>query len=141
MEIKCSDHTHIKILQLSITFINLQPACSAFSPLIKLPPYFKQYSKGFHVALKAANLHLPKFSSSDFRILKTFNLPKFEPIDIENLKKLTLAPAIPIDQLRAQIASFRQIQPIKSTFWIYYVGSGSGSIWLIVIYCLVCWRC
>ena len=43
-EIKCSDHTHIKTLQPPITLIYLQPACSAFSPLIKLPPYFKQYS-------------------------------------------------------------------------------------------------
>ena len=46
MKIKCSDHTHIKTLQPLITLINLQPECSAFSPLIKLPPYFKQYSKG-----------------------------------------------------------------------------------------------
>ena len=51
MEIKCSDHTHIKTLQPPITLINLQPACSTFSTLIKLPPYFKQYSKGFHAAL------------------------------------------------------------------------------------------
>ena len=100
MEIKCSDHTHIKILQPPITLINLQPACVAFSPLIKLLPYFKQYSKGFHVAPRAANLHLPKFSPFDFRIQKTFNLSKIEPIDIENLKILTPAPALPIDQLR-----------------------------------------
>ena len=60
MEIKCSDHIHIKTLQPPITLINLQPACSAFS-----------------------------------------------------------------------------------TSWIYYIGggSGSGSILLIVIFCLVCWRC
>ena len=37
MEIKCSDHTHIQTLQPPITLIKLQPACSAFSPLIKLP--------------------------------------------------------------------------------------------------------
>ena len=91
MEIKCSDHTHIKTLQPPITLINLQPACSVFSPMIKLPPYYKQHSKGFHVALRAANLHLPKFSPSDFRIWKTFI--KTEPIDIKNLKKLTPAPA------------------------------------------------
>ena len=36
MEIKCPDHTHIKTLQPSITIINLQTACGAFSPLIKL---------------------------------------------------------------------------------------------------------
>ena len=32
MEIKCTDHTHVKTLQPPITLINLQPACSAFSP-------------------------------------------------------------------------------------------------------------
>ena len=41
MEIKCSDHTHIKTLQPCITLIILQPTCSAFSPMIKLPHYFK----------------------------------------------------------------------------------------------------
>ena len=137
------DHTHINTLQPLITLIYLQLACSAFSPLIKLPPYFKQYYKGFHIALIDANIHLPKFSPSGFRIWKTFNLSKIEPIDIENLKKLTLAPAIPIDQLRTQIASFRKIERNKSTSWIYYVGGGSGSgfILFIVICCLVYWRC
>ena len=122
-----------------MTLINLHPACSAFSPLIKLPPYFKQYSKGFHVVLRDANLLLPKFSPSDFRIWKPFNMSKIEPIDIENLKKLTPAPAIPINQLRTQMGSFRHIETNKSTSWIYYVGggSGSGSILLIVICCLV----
>ena len=99
MEIKCSDHTHIKTLQSPITLINPHPAYCAFSPLIKLPPYFKQYSKGFHVSLRAVNLHLPKFSPSDFRIWNTFNLSKIEPIDIEKLKKLTPAPAIPHKQI------------------------------------------
>ena len=143
MVIKCSDHTHIKTLQPPITLINLQPTCSAFSPLIKLSPYFKQYSKGFHVALRDANLHLTIFSPSHFRIWKTFNLSKIEPIDIENLKKLPPAPTIPIDQLRTQITSFRQIETNKSASQIYYVGggSGSGSILLIVICCLVFWRC
>ena len=32
MEIKYTDHTHFKTLQPPITLINLQPACSAFSP-------------------------------------------------------------------------------------------------------------
>ena len=121
MEIKCSYHIHIKTLQPPMTLINLQPACSALSPSIKLPPYFKQYSKGFHIALRTANLHLPKFSSSDFRIWKTFNLSKIEPIDIENLKKLTPVTAIPIDILKTQITSFKQIETNKSTSWFYYV--------------------
>ena len=124
MEVKCSDHSVIKTLQPPITVINLHPACSAFSPLIKLPQYFKQYSKGFQVALRDANLHLWKFSPSDFRIWKTFSLSKNEPIDIENLKKLTPVPAFPINQLRTQIASFRHIETNKSTSWIYYVGGG-----------------
>ena len=45
VEIKYEDHSHVKTLQPPITFINLQPACIAFSSTIKLPPYFKQYSK------------------------------------------------------------------------------------------------
>ena len=55
---------------------------------------------------------------------------------------MTPAPAIPINQLRTQTASFRHIDIDKTTSWIYYVGagSGSGSILLIVICCLVCWR-
>ena len=70
-------------------------------------------------------------------------MSKIEPIDIEHLKKLTPAPAIPINQLRTKIVSFRHINTDKTTSWIYYVGggSGSGSICLIVICCLVCWRC
>ena len=87
--------------------------------------------------------HLPKFSPSDFRIWKTFILSKIESTDIENLKKLTPAIAILIDQLRTQIASFRQTETNKLISWIYCVGgrSGSGFILLIVICCLVCWRC
>ena len=34
MEIKCEDHSHVKTLQPPITFINLQPVCSAFSSTI-----------------------------------------------------------------------------------------------------------
>ena len=41
MEINCEDHSHIKTLQPPITFIHLQPVCSAFSSDINLPPYFK----------------------------------------------------------------------------------------------------
>ena len=44
MEIKCKDHTHVIHSNHNSLLINLQPACSAFSSSIKLPPYFKQYS-------------------------------------------------------------------------------------------------
>ena len=42
MEVKCEDHSHVKTLEPCFTLINLQPLCSAFSSLIKLPPYFKK---------------------------------------------------------------------------------------------------
>ena len=97
MEIRCTDYTHVKILQLPIILINLQPAYSSFSPQITFPPYFKQYSKGFHVALQAANLHLPKFTPTNCRIWTLFNLSIITPIEVENLKKLTPDPVIPTD--------------------------------------------
>ena len=103
MEIKCEDHSHVKTLQPPFTFINLQPACSAFSSVIKLPPYFKWYSKGFHVALNSANLHIPKFKTYSFRVWTHFDLSNVTKPEIENLKKLPQAPNIPINQLRAQI--------------------------------------
>ena len=61
MEVRCPKITQVKSLKLPITLVNLQPACSAFSPGIKLSPYFKQFSKGFHVALKSANLNIPNY--------------------------------------------------------------------------------
>ena len=122
MEIRSTDHTNFKTLQPPITLINLQPVCSAFSSQIKLPPYFKQYSKGFQVAPQTANLHLPKFTPTNSRIWTLFNLSKITPIEVENLKMLTPAPAIPIDQLRAQIANYRHIEANKAKFWIYYTG-------------------
>ena len=91
MEIKCEDHSHVETLQPPITFINLQPVCSAFSSTIKFPPYFMWYSKGFHVALKSANLHIPEFTTSGFRVWTHFSLSNVTKPEIENLKKL--APA------------------------------------------------
>ena len=109
MEIRCPKVTQVKSLKPPITLINLQPACSAFSPGVKLPPYFKQFSKGFHVALKSAHLNVQKYNPTNFRIWHTFNVSNLSPIESEKLKKLAPAPTIPIDQLRAQIASFRHI--------------------------------
>ena len=143
MEIKYTDHIHVKIIHPSITLINLQPFCSAFSPQIILPPYFKQYSKGFHVALQAANLHLPKFTLNNFRIWTPVNLSKITPIECENLKKLTPTPAIPINQLRAYIANFSHIEANKAKSWIYYIGGGSGSgfLLLLAICGILYWGC
>ena len=110
---------------------------------MKLPPYFKQYSKGFHVALKSANLHIPKFKTSSFRVWTHFDLSNVTKPEIGNLNKLAPAPNIPTDQLRAQIAHFRHINPDTDRPWIYYVGGGSGSglVLLIVICCLLYWCC
>ena len=47
MEIKCEDHTHVKTLQAPITFVKLQPACSAFSSDIKLPLILNNIPKVF----------------------------------------------------------------------------------------------
>ena len=144
MEIRCPKVTQVKSLKPPITLINLQPACSAFSPGVKLPPYFKQFSKDFHVALKSAHLNVPKYNPTNFRIWHTFNVSNLSPIESEKLKKLAPAPTIPIDQLRAQIASFRHINinNDKKQSWIT-VGSGSGSgILLLVVICgCLYWRC
>ena len=143
MEIKCEDHSHVKTLQPPITFINLQPACSAFSSTIKLPPYLKWYSKGFHVALKSTNLHIPTFTTSSFRLWTHFDLFNVTKPEITNLKKLVPVPNIPINQLRAQIANFRHINLNTDRPWIYYVGGGSGSglVLLNVICCMLYWCC
>ena len=143
MEIRCPKITQVKSLKPPITLVNLQPACSVFSPGVKLPPYFKQFSKGFHVALKSTNLNIPNYKPTNFRIWNTFNLSNISPIESEKLKELAPAPTIPIDQLRAQIASFRHINIDNKQSWIYIVGGGSGSgFLLLVVMCgCLCWKC
>ena len=63
--------------------------------------------------------------------------------EIENLNKLAPAPNISINQVRAQIANFRNMNPDTNRPWIYYVGGGSGSglVLLIVMCCLLYWCC
>ena len=143
MEVKCKDHSHIKTLEPLFTLINLQPACSAFSSVIKLPPYLKQYSPGFHVALKSANLHIPKFTPFRFRVWTHFDLSNVTKLEVKNLRKLVAAPNIPIDKSRAQIVNFRHITSNTDRPWICYVGgcSGSGLLLLIIICCLLYWCC
>ena len=137
------DHSHIKTLEPPFTLINLQPTCSAFSSVIKFPPYFKQYSSGLHVALKSANLHIPKCTHSSYRVWTHFDLSNVTKPKIKNLRKLAPAPNIPITQLRAKIANFRQITSDTDRHQIHYVGGGSGSglVLLIVICCLLYWCC
>ena len=143
MEIRCPQETQVKSLKPSITSITLQTACNGFSPEVKLPTYFTQYSKGFSVAFKSAHLNIPKYEPTNFRIWNDLNLSNITPIDAENVKKLTPAPTIPADQLRAKIASFRHIQVDQNKSWIYIVvgGSGSGFIFLLIICGCLYWRC
>ena len=84
MEVKCKDHSHVKTLEPPFSLINLQSACSTFSSVIKHPPYFKRYSTGFHVALKSANLHIPKFTPSSFRVWTHFDLSNVTKPEIKN---------------------------------------------------------
>ena len=103
----------------------------------------KKFSKGFHVAFKSAHLNVPEYEHTNFRIWNTFNLSNVSPNESEKLKKLAPATTIPIDQLRAQIASFRHINTDKGKSWIYIVGGGSGSdliLPLVICGCLY-WRC
>ena len=59
------------------------------------------------------------------------------------MKELAPAPTIPFDQLRAQIASFRHINVDNKQFWIYIVGCGSGSGFLLLVVICGClyWKC
>ena len=142
MKIRCTQLTHIKTLHPPLTIIELQPTCSAFSPKIKLSPYFEQYSKGFPAALKTANLAIPKFPLSSFRIWDAFNVSNITPVKIENLRKLPPAPSIPVAQLKAQITRVRQINPDKQTSWMYITGGGSGTgLLLPVVIGILIWRC
>ena len=63
--------------------------------------------------------------------------------EIKNLRKLAPAPNIPIDQLRAKIANFMNINPNTDRPWIYYIrgGSGSGLALVMVMCCLLYWCC
>ena len=136
-------HTYVKTLNPWLTFITLQPVYSVSSPEIKLPPYFKQYSKGVEIAIKTAKLNVPTFNTSNFRIWQPFSLSKISDVEKKQLKKLEPAPAIPMEQLRAQISSFRHIETKTDQSGIYYVGGDSGShlLLLLVIGGLVYWCC
>ena len=103
------DHTKVESLDPPLSLITLQLASSAFSPEIKLPPYFKQYLPGFEVAIKTDNLHMPHFEPSKFRTCEHFNLTNINHDEKTKLKTLEPTPSIPIDQLRAQIDNFGQI--------------------------------
>ena len=60
------------------------------------------------------------------------------------MEKLPHAPSVPVDQLKAKIQGFEDLDEDKiDESWIYIVGSGSGSglILIIVIGVIVYWCC
>ena len=126
MEIPCNSHRHVITIEPHLTLVNLQPACSAFSAKIKLPLYFKKYSKGFGIAIKAANLHPDKFSHVDFHIWKSFNVCSLSTIQKSNLKKLNSAPSVPVNELRVKIESLKMLNyDSKEKSWFYILGGGT----------------
>ena len=90
-----------------MTMVTLEPACSAFSSEIKLPPYFRQYPNGFDVALRAANLHVIKFDPSSVRIWNQFNISNLTVAVTRELQKLPPTPSVPVDRMTAQIQGFQ----------------------------------
>ena len=128
MEIQGQTYKSVKTLQPLMIMVTLEPACSAFSSKIKLPPYFRQYPNGFDVALRAANLCVPKFNSSSFRIWNHFNIPNLTAAVTKKLQKLPPTPSVAVDQLKAQIQGFKDLDEDKNDkSWIYIVKGGSGS--------------
>ena len=106
-----------------MTMVTLEPACSAFSSEIKLPPYFRQYPNGFNVALRAANLHFPRFNPSSFRIWNHFNISNLTVAVTRKLQKLPPTPSVPVDQLKAPIQGFKDLdEGTNDESWIYIVG-------------------
>ena len=100
MEIQCQMHKSVNS-PTPMTMVTLEPACSAFSSEIKLPPYFRQYPNGFGVALRAANLHTPQFNPSSFRIWNHFNISNLTVAVTRKLQKLPPTLSVPVDQLKA----------------------------------------
>ena len=139
MEISCNSHRHVITIEPPLTLVNLQPGCSAFSAKIKLPPYCKKYSKGFAIAIKAANLHPDKFSHVDFCIWKSFNVSSLSTIQKSNLNKLDLAPSVPVNKLWAKIESLKVLNlDSKGKFWFYITGGGTGSDVLLLVIVMMC---
>ena len=90
-----------------MTMVTLEPACNAFSYKIKLPPYFRQYLNGFNIALRAANLHVPKFNSFSFRIWNYFNISNATVAVTRKLQKLPPTSSVPVNLLKAQFKDLK----------------------------------
>ena len=137
MEITCTTQKHVVSLNPPLTLVKLEPACTAFSSKIKLPPYFKKYSQGFVSAMKEANLHSDKLNPINFRIWNSLNVSNLSDPQIHDLKKLKPAKSIPVNLLKAKIDMLKVINFDPKTKYWFYIGGGSGSgLLLLVIVCL-----
>lgn len=143
MEVTCPLQKHVITIDPPLSMINLQPACSAFSSKIKLPPYFKKFSQGFPLAIKEANLHTPTFQPFDFRAWNSLDVSNLSEVQISNLQKLKPANSIPVNILKAKIGNLKAIDLDNNTREWMFIGGGSGSgILLLVIVCLcVYYKC
>ena len=66
MEIRCPQVTQVKSLKPPITFITLQPACSGFSPEVKLPPYFSNSQKlSILKSFQICTLNVPNYEHTN----------------------------------------------------------------------------
>ena len=137
MEITCTAQKHVILLNPPLTLVNLQPACSAFSLKLKLPPYFRKFSQGFANAIKEANLPTDKLQAINFRIWNSLNVSSLSETQLQGLKKLVSAKSIPVKMLKAKINLLKAIDfDPKTKYWIF-IGGGSGSgLLLLVIVCL-----
>ena len=137
MEITCTAQKHVVSLNPPLTLVKLEPACTAFSSKLKLPPYFRKYSQGFAFAMKEANLHSNKFNPINFRIWNSLNVSNLSDPQIHDLKKLNPAKSIPVNLLKAKIDMLKVINFDPKTKYWFYIGGGSGSgLLLLVIVCL-----
>ena len=120
MEISCNSHRHVVTIEPLLTLVNLQPSCIVLFAKIKLPRYFKKYSKGFAIGIKAANLHPDKFGYMDFHIWKSFNVSSLSTIKKSSMKKLDSTPSVPVNELRGETESLKMLNfDFKGKSWFY----------------------
>ena len=137
MEVTGRAQKYVISLNPPLTLVNLQPACSAFSSKLKLPPYLRKISQGFANAIKEANLQTDKLQAISFRIWNSLNFSSLSETQLQRLKKLDSAKDIPVKMLKAKINLLNAIDfDPKTKYWIF-IGGGSGSgLLLLVIVCL-----
>ena len=119
----------------------LQPACTAFSSQLKLPPYFRKYSQGFAFAIKEANLHNDKLNTLNFRVWNSLNVSNLSDSQVHDLKQLSPAKSIPVKILQAKIHMLKMIDFNAKTKYWFYIGGGSGSGFLLMVIVCLCVYC